>query len=147
MKTLKQIADEIGVSKQRVYRFIKKNHINDVHHEAGIIYISDTLEELIKSHFQKNNTHHDTYYNCINDTMNDAVLNTLINQIKEKDNQIQELNNRLAEVNGMLENEQKMNGHNLQRLHELTNTNQSLIEMSTFQFAKFKRKMKRDQDK
>ena len=147
MKTLKQIADEIGVSKQRVYRFIKKNHINDVHHEAGIIYISDTLEELIKSHFQKNNTHHDTYHNCINDTMNDAVLNTLINQIKEKDNQMQELNNRLAEVNGMLENEQKMNGHNLQRLHELTNTNQSLIEMSTFQFAKFKRKMKRDQDK
>ena len=27
MKTIKQMADEIGVSKQKVYRFIVKNHI------------------------------------------------------------------------------------------------------------------------
>ena len=27
MKTIKQIADELGVSKQKVYRFIVRNHI------------------------------------------------------------------------------------------------------------------------
>ena len=27
MKTIKQIADELGVNKQKVYRFIVKNHI------------------------------------------------------------------------------------------------------------------------
>ena len=26
-KTLKEIADELGIDKQKVYRFVKKNHI------------------------------------------------------------------------------------------------------------------------
>lgn len=34
MKTLKQIADEIGVPKQQVYRYVRAECINEVHHEA-----------------------------------------------------------------------------------------------------------------
>ncbi len=32
--TLKEIADELKIDKQRVYRFVKQNHISEVHHEA-----------------------------------------------------------------------------------------------------------------
>ena len=28
-KSMKQIADSLGIDKQRVYRYIKKNHINE----------------------------------------------------------------------------------------------------------------------
>ena len=34
MKTIREIANELGVDKQKVYRFIKQNHINEAHHEA-----------------------------------------------------------------------------------------------------------------
>ena len=30
-KTIKQIADELGLNKQKIYRYIKSNHINEVH--------------------------------------------------------------------------------------------------------------------
>lgn len=30
-KTIKQIADELRVSKQQVYRYIKRNHISEAH--------------------------------------------------------------------------------------------------------------------
>ena len=29
MKTIREIANELGVDKQKVYRFIKQNHINE----------------------------------------------------------------------------------------------------------------------
>jgi predicted DNA-binding protein YlxM (UPF0122 family) len=32
--TLKEIADELKVDKQKVYRFVVRNHISEVHHEA-----------------------------------------------------------------------------------------------------------------
>ena len=34
MKTIREIANELGVDKQKVYRFIKQNHINEAHHKA-----------------------------------------------------------------------------------------------------------------
>ena len=37
-KTMKQIADEIGIDKQRVYRYIKKNHVNVAHQKNGVMY-------------------------------------------------------------------------------------------------------------
>ena len=51
-KTIKQIADELGVDKQRVYRFIKQNHINEVPHDThqrnGMKYYDEAAETLIK---------------------------------------------------------------------------------------------------
>ena len=32
--TLKEIADELKVDKQKVYRFVIRNHISEVHHEV-----------------------------------------------------------------------------------------------------------------
>lgn len=50
-KTIRQIADELGVSKQRVYRFIKQNCINEAHQRNGVMYYDDAAETRIKQGF------------------------------------------------------------------------------------------------
>ena len=142
MKTVKQLADELNITKQKLYRYIKKNHINDVHHDAGVMYIDDALESTIKSAFQENDVHHDVHQNHIND----AVFDALLKQLEQKDKQINELNERLSETNKLLDQEQQLNGYNQKRLEELTSHNQALIGMSTFEFMKFKRKTKKEQE-
>lgn len=47
-KTIKQISDEIGVDKQKVYRYIKKNHINESHQENGVMYYDQNAQNIIK---------------------------------------------------------------------------------------------------
>lgn len=91
-KTIKQVADEIGISKQKLYRYIKANHINEVHHDVGVIYIDDALESLLKQHFLDNDTHRDAHQNTSNDTVLiqslEAQIELLKDQLKKKDEQI-----------------------------------------------------------
>lgn len=68
MKTIKQVADELGIRKQRLYRYIKKHCISDVHHDAGVMYITDALENNIKSVFSKSEAHRDVEVERITDT-------------------------------------------------------------------------------
>lgn len=51
--TIKEMAEMVGIDKQKVYRFIKKNHINEAHHEA----------------------HHEALQNHINEALFEALLN------------------------------------------------------------------------
>ena len=71
MKTLKQIADEIGVPKQQVYRYVKAECINEVHHNAdevhqskSVKYYDEAAESAIKEYFKDKakpvEVHHDT---------------------------------------------------------------------------------------
>lgn len=146
MKTVKQLADELNISKQKLYRYIKKNHISDVHHDAGVMYIDDALESTIKSAFEQSEAHHEAHHEAHQNHINDAVFDALLKQLEEKDKQINELNQRLAESNKLLDQEQQLNGNNQKRLEELTANNQALIGMSTFEFMKFKRKTKKEQE-
>ena len=91
-KTIKQIADELGVSKQRVYRFIKQNCINEAHQ------------------------------NRINDTVSDAVIELLREELNQKNEQIQQLNNRLAETTAALVTAQQT----IQAVQQTTQTAQAL---------------------
>lgn len=92
MKTIKQVADELGISKQRLYRYIKKHCISDVHHDAGVMYITDALENNIKTVFSENEAHHDAGVMHITDTgeaHHDAV------KIAELEREIIELKHRI----------------------------------------------------
>lgn len=44
MKTIREIANELGVDKQKVYRFIKQNHINEAVFDAVIEMLQKELE-------------------------------------------------------------------------------------------------------
>lgn len=76
MKTIREIANELGVDKQKVYRFIKQNHINEAHHEA--------------------------HQNRINEAVFDAVIEMLQKELEIKNEQIKELNERLSECSAAL---------------------------------------------
>lgn len=106
MKTIKQIADELGVSKQRVYRFIKRNCINEAHQQNGVMYFNDAAETRIKQGFLKNEPHHEAHQNriidAVCDTVNDVVIELLREELNQKNEQIRQLNERLAETTAAL---------------------------------------------
>ena len=68
-KTIKQIADELGVEKQKVYRFIQKNHIKEVHHEThqknSVKYYDDVAEMMIKQGFLEESASDEVHQNHI----------------------------------------------------------------------------------
>lgn len=110
MKTIREIANELGVDKQKVYRFIKQNHINEAHHEvhqrSGVKYYDEAAETIIKQGFfgetASSEAHHEAHQNCINEAAFDAVIEMLQKELEIKNEQIKELNERLSECSAAL---------------------------------------------
>jgi hypothetical protein len=110
MKTIREIANELGVDKQKVYRFIKQNHINEAHHEAlqrsGVKYYDEAAETLIKQGFSdetaSSEAHREAHQNRINEAVFDAVIEMLQKELEIKNEQIKELNERLSECSAAL---------------------------------------------
>ena len=105
MKTIKQIADEIGVSKTAVRNKItpemKTMFAETV---SGVIYISPEGETLIKAAFLSTKPQievADVSENQFADVSGQvsALITMLQKELDIKNEQIQELNNRLAESN------------------------------------------------
>lgn len=102
-KTIKQIADELHVSKQQVYRYIKRNHINEAHQCNGVMYYDEAAETAIKRDFlsksASDDAHQEAHQKHICDAVNDAVivtLQTLQEQLAAKDKLIEQLQTELA---------------------------------------------------
>ena len=118
MKTIRQIADEIGVSKQAVYKRYKgKLHTvcaQYAHTEQGVLYLSEQAETLIKQDFLKddrsNGAHTERSIGAVPEQSQEAgvvavlqaTIDMLQGQLAVKDRQIEELNARLAEVSSAL---------------------------------------------
>ena len=118
MKTIRQIADEIGVSKQAVYKRYKgKLHTvcaPYAHPEQGVLYLSEQAETLIKQDFLKddrsNGAHTERSIGAVPEQSQEAgvvavlqaTIDMLQGQLAVKDRQIEELNARLAEVSSAL---------------------------------------------
>lgn len=117
-KTIKQIADELGLDKQRVYRFIKKNHISEVHQKSGILYYDETVESLIKSHFSKLNISSEVHQT----TSNDAVIETLLKQTEILQKELEIKNKQIDNLTKALDQEQQ--------LHLLAKQQVQLLEQS-----------------
>ena len=118
MKTIRQIADEIGVSKQAVYKRYKgKLHTvcaPYAHTEQGVLYLSEQAETLIKQDFLKddrsNGAHTERSIGAVPEQSQEAgvvavlqaTIDMLQGQLAVKDRQIEELTARLAEVSSAL---------------------------------------------
>lgn len=104
MKTMKQIADEIGVDKQRVYRYIRKNHISDAHREAGVMWFDEAVVSAVIARFREIPTTSDVHHEAHQTTSHDAVrctdscplVSTLQAQLQVKDQQIADLTKAIA---------------------------------------------------
>jgi predicted DNA-binding protein YlxM (UPF0122 family) len=128
MKTTKQIADELGIDKQRVYRCIKKHHISESHQKDGVMWYDDTAEMLIKSQFTQNDHISEVHQNHINDTVSDTAVIQLLQenfailqgQLTEKDKQISDLTAALVTAQQMTATAQALHAGTLQQ--QLTGT-------------------------
>ena len=103
MKTIKQIADELGVSKTAVRNQIENLGLRSSLQKNGNQFaINETQESLIKSAFFKKESQ-TTYCKPVCDESEslrllNEVIFTLREQLAQKDKQIEELNKRLAEA-------------------------------------------------
>jgi len=92
-KTIRQIAEEIGIDKQRVYRYIRRNRISEAHQEAGAMWYSEADERLIKQglidieHITE--AHHDAHQTASSDAVIDTLITALKSQLEIKDKQIE----------------------------------------------------------
>ena len=118
MKTIRQIADEIGVSKQAVYKRYKgKLHTvcaPYAHTEQGVLYLSEQAHTLIHPDVRKddrsNGAHTERSIGAVPEQSQEAgvvavlqaTIDMLQGQLAVKDRQIEELNARLAEVSSAL---------------------------------------------
>lgn len=117
----KQIADKLGVPKQKVYRCIKLNHIKEAHTETVkgntvLMYDKQAIEQ-IESILQggattSNEAHSEVHHEAVNEALNEAVLKQLeiLNeQLKAKDKQIENLQK-------LLDQEQHLNAMNHEKI-------------------------------
>lgn len=112
MKTIRQIADEIGVSKQAVYKRYKgKLHTvcsPYAHTVQGVLYLSEQAETLIKQDFLQNDcsngAHTERSIGAVLEQSQEAgvvavlqaTIDTLQGQLEVKDRQIEKLTEALA---------------------------------------------------
>ena len=118
MKTIRQIADEIGVSKQTVYKRYKGKLYTVcapyAHTEQGVLYIEEQGETLIKQDFLQKEcsigAHTERSNGAVLEQSENAgvvavlqtTIDTLQGQLAIKDKQIEALNARLSEVSSAL---------------------------------------------
>ena len=116
-KSIKQIADELGVDKQKVYRYIVTHHINEIHHEAhrknGTKYYDEVAETLIKQGFLNDDIHHEAHHeahqkstlsasNDVESVSNEVLLmqfEMMKKMVEDKDAEIKRLNAKIENLN------------------------------------------------
>lgn len=104
MITVKQIADELGIDKQRVYRYIKQNHINEAVQNGQVKWYDDAVLSLVKSAFLEDEPHQMKRSEPLHDAVNDTVLDAVLQQLKTKDEQIAALQLQVTQLTTALEN-------------------------------------------
>lgn len=105
--TLKQMADELGVSKQAIYRYVKKNCINEAHQRSGVMYLDEAVQMRIKRAFLKITASNDVLHDAAEAhreaaadvpmyTFFEETIMVLREQLEAKDRQIAALYEELA---------------------------------------------------
>ena len=82
MKTIKQIADGLGVDKQRVYRYIRKHCISEAHQKHGVMHYDDAVETMIIRHFMDSGHINDVHQKPHHDVHHTASLDAVISMLK-----------------------------------------------------------------
>lgn len=87
-KTVKEIADELGVDKQKVYRIIKKNRFNETVQDGQVKRFDEAVQSFVKSelfHGKPHQNHfNEPHQNRINEAVSEAVLALLKSELEAK---------------------------------------------------------------
>ena len=109
--TIKQLSDEMGVDKQKVYRYIKKNHINEAHQENGVMYYDENVQRQVKSHFTRIELESITSEKALASASFDVLLKQsemLKNELEAKNEQIAQLQKQLEQTHKLIDQEQQL---------------------------------------
>jgi len=105
LKTMLQIASELGIDKQKVYRYIKKHNIKEVHQDGGALYYNEAVETEIKQYFSKNTVSSEVHrsvsevpQSTSNYTVTNEIISMLKNELATKDKQIDEQQQTIKEL-------------------------------------------------
>lgn len=112
--SIKQIAEELQLPKQRVYRYIKKECITESEQRNGVMYYDETVFLAIKSAFLNITASDEVHRETLQSTSEvhqsastkqfdmeiiqtlQSTIKTLTEQLAVKDNQIAEKNKQIA---------------------------------------------------
>ena len=125
-KSQKQLADELGVSKQQVYRFCKNNHITEAHQNNGIYLYDETAQIRIIQYFSKKSSHQNTASDAHKKHFNDAIIDTLIQQGETLSNQLIEKDKQIAALQLELTTEREHSRRQSEQLAILAENAQQL---------------------
>lgn len=89
MYTLKQLADETNTSKQKIYRFIKKNYADNIILRDNIMFVDETVRQEVLKSFKRIEVHQSTSNDELMIQQLKKQIKQLEEQIKQKDIQIQ----------------------------------------------------------
>ena len=115
MKSTKQIADILGVSKMTVYRFIKSNNITETSQDGRTLLYDDTSVNLIVKGLSDKTDVTDVTPDDTSDFKEDYVIKLeemnvfLKKEIEDKNNQIESLQTILNQQQQLLLYEQQKN--------------------------------------
>lgn len=129
MKSLKQIADEIGIDKQKVYRFVTKNHIKESHQIGKTKQYNEAVEKLIKHQFDQEVIHQEPVRNHIEK----SVFDVIEKQLEEKSNQLKVKDLQIDKLNQALNQQQQLHLKLQQDMTHLLESNQQLLEYKSEQ--------------
>lgn len=106
-KTIKEIADELNVDKQKVYRFIKRHHISEVHQKKDVMYYDDAVQSLLILHFKKSDVV-EVQENSYNNSLIDTIIEMQKNEIAAQKKQLEVKDTQIAELIRLLDKQQQL---------------------------------------
>ncbi|MCI5494974.1 MAG: hypothetical protein MR407_01370 [Roseburia sp.] len=111
-KTIKQIADELQIDKQRVYRYIKANHINEAlreaHQKNNVKYYDEAAQMQIKKAFAAKITSKRSTSKSTSDLHHEALNEALLDTIEMLKNELKIKNEQIEKMHVLLDQEQKL---------------------------------------
>ena len=111
-KTIKQIADELQIDKQKVYRYIKSHHISEAHHEAHqkgkTKYYDEVAQTQIKKAFAEKTKSKRSTSKSTSDLHHEALNEALLDTIEMLKNELKIKNEQIEKMHVLLDQEQKL---------------------------------------
>ena len=110
----KDIADKLGIDKNKVYRYIKSHHIKEHSQSGAKLLYSEQQQTAIVKGLQP-----DT--DPLESTQTSTLVDTLRTEVEQKNSEIAQLHKEIDQLHNLLDQQQRLNLSN-QRLLEQGNT-------------------------
>lgn len=135
MKSIKEIADMIGVSKMTIYRFIKTNHISETSQEGRTLLYDDTSINLIIKAFSSKSDVTDVAADDTPDFKNEYLIQLEETNIFLK-KELEDKNKQITSLQTILNQQQQLLLYEQQKTTQLLEQAQKEPESKWWQFWK-----------